>query len=249
MNGNIKFDIFRKKTQTDTVIPYDSNHHFSHKNAAFYAYLHRAFYTPLNEEDRNREINIIKNIASNNGYPTDFVPRLIRRIKNKNHQQVTSLHAGMTTIESYRSIKYPGITANKIRKIFRKYNTQISFKTNNSIYQILNNNKDKTDILKRSGVYQLECHTCNATYIGETGRNIQQRIKEHQMNINSNFGRHILTSSHNFEPDTGVKLLHKMNKGTKMMLYEAYEIDKFKTLNKHKTCLNDQVQLQKITTI
>ena len=40
--------------------------------------------------------------------------------------------------------------------------------------------KDKLDEGKRSGVvYEIVCGSCNKGYIGETGRNVETRVKEH----------------------------------------------------------------------
>ena len=41
--------------------------------------------------------------------------------------------------------------------------------------------KDKVEEADRSGVvYALECNDCERTYVGETGRSVKTRAKEHQ---------------------------------------------------------------------
>ena len=41
--------------------------------------------------------------------------------------------------------------------------------------------KDKEDDGKKAGVvYEIKCSTCDKGYIGETGRKIETRVKEHR---------------------------------------------------------------------
>ena len=41
--------------------------------------------------------------------------------------------------------------------------------------------KDAVEAGKRSGVvYEIECETCDRTYVGETGRSVEKRVKEHR---------------------------------------------------------------------
>nr|XP_022910425.1 uncharacterized protein LOC111421491 [Onthophagus taurus] len=246
-NGEIKFDIYRKPTQTDVVIPFDSFHHYSHKCAAFNAYIHRLYDTPLTHEQIENEIKIIETIAHNNKYPPKFVNNLINKYTHKhiNLDINDSLIPLTKNILTYRSINYPGDLSTNIQRIFKKYNISISFKTNSTLLNTLSNVKNQSDILLKNGVYSLECDTCSATYIGETGRNLKQRIKEHKLNENSNFGRHFLTHNHVFDEKRNVKLLHHQGKGYKLTLLEAYEIDRFIHTKTDLHSLNDQVQLQK----
>ncbi|VEL40717.1 unnamed protein product [Protopolystoma xenopodis] len=44
----------------------------------------------------------------------------------------------------------------------------------------LSTQHEKTDKLECSGVYRIKCGNCEQKYIGETGRKIGRRIKEHQ---------------------------------------------------------------------
>jgi hypothetical protein len=56
-----------------------------------------------------------------------------------------------------------------------------------------------------SGIYQLQSHTCNLSYIGQTGRRLEQRYKERIRYINSNnrqsaYAPQILHNQHDYVP-------------------------------------------------
>ena len=45
----------------------------------------------------------------------------------------------------------------------------------------MNGGKDKEEEGKKAGVvYEIICDTCNKSYIGETGQNVETRAKEHR---------------------------------------------------------------------
>lgn len=77
--NKLKFEIFHKPTHIDTVIHNSSAHPFANKLAAFHSYIHRLINVPLSDSDFQKELNIIKQIAVNNGY----VPSLIEQILSK----------------------------------------------------------------------------------------------------------------------------------------------------------------------
>jgi hypothetical protein len=64
----IKISIFRKPTFTDTLIPYTSNHPPQHKYSAIRFLYNRLNSYQLNEEEHQREENIIHNILLNNSF-------------------------------------------------------------------------------------------------------------------------------------------------------------------------------------
>jgi len=53
---------------------------------------------------------------------------------------------------------------------------------------------------KRNVVYKIDCKNCNASYIGQTGRKLNTRIKEHHNNINKKTGNlSVLLSEHRLQ--------------------------------------------------
>ena len=63
----------------------------------------------------------------------------------------------------------------------KKTNIESAFSTNNTVEKLLSKKPEQTtNIYDRSGIYQLECPTCNMRYIGQTGRPFRTRYQEHE---------------------------------------------------------------------
>ena len=93
-----------------------------------------------------------------------------------------------------------------------------------------------------NGVYKLSCNNCSAIYIGETGRQIGIRVKEHtHKNGTSAFSQHLKFNNHTLNTSSGIKILHQLAKSQKMILLETYEIKKAK--NKNQNILNEQLDI------
>ena len=79
--NHLEFKIYRKLTTTDTTIHAKSFHPYHQKMAAYNSFIHRLINTPLNHSDYLYEINIIKNIAINNGYNPNIIDKLIQKFQ------------------------------------------------------------------------------------------------------------------------------------------------------------------------
>jgi len=67
-----------------------------------------------------------------------------------------------------------------IARILQPYNIRVAHKPITTLRQLLTNVKDKDGPSDRQGaVYKIKCCDCQATYIGETGRNLNIQLTEH----------------------------------------------------------------------
>lgn len=239
--GIHSFKIFHKPSHTDTVIHNSSSHPYPHKMAAFNSMIHRLLNVPLSEVDFKYELNLIKQIAVNNGYN----PQLINNIYNKKiHKIAINLIFPIpkNPINTYNTFTYLGTNMRQLCTFLNKNNIKFTFKTNNNLRNFIKNNKDKTSKNNKSGVYQLTCADCPKTYIGQTGRCFKTRINEHRKSFinqktDSTFANHLINENHNFNPN--FKILHIENKSMKLNLLESMEINKLK--KKTDIILNDQI--------
>jgi len=75
-NNNLEISIYRKATNTDTTIHYQSNHPYEQKIAAFRYYINRMLTLPITERSKKEEWNTIISIATKNGYPEHIIHNL-----------------------------------------------------------------------------------------------------------------------------------------------------------------------------
>lgn len=238
----MQFGIFRKPTLTLSLIPHNSHHLFKHKLSAFHSLIHRAVNIPMSIDNRFKEIQIIKQQAHAN----NFSMSTINKILKKHERQFLYQHLMNTELQKdmqYRKFTYQGDINTKIEKLLRKYNIICATSQKLNTLNQLKNAKDPTPFLEKNGVYSIKCDECEAMYIGETGRQIKTRVQEHVKDIRcSNFGKHLHETGHRFSNWENVKLLHQQEKGIKLTLLEAFEINKHKK-NDNIKLLNDQINL------
>ncbi|KAI4468052.1 thap domain-containing protein 9 [Holotrichia oblita] len=220
-----------------------SNHPYQHKLAAYHSMINRLINTPMSTADYNKEYNIIKQIAYNNGYDPKLIDKLIsKRLFNKTLQEIYSVIKD-TTIQKFKSITYLGENQAKLTKLLRKQNINMAYKTNNNLAKYIKNNKGKTNHSNKWGVYKLTCGTCTKGYIGQTGRAFKTRIADHysayiNRKNDSTYANHLIDNNHSFNIDFDI--LHVENKSLKLDLLETLEINKYKNSD---NLLNDKVDL------
>lgn len=143
------------------------------------------------------------------------------------------------TNKNWHCINFCKEVTNKVSSLSNKLGLNVIQVNKNNLGALLSNNKEKTKNSDKSGVYEIKCADCDAIYIGQSGRNISIRIKEHKMNIVNNkratgFAEHCLNNGHLFNSND-VKILHNTNKGKRLDLLEILEIKKALLNNKHIT--------------
>ena len=74
------------------------------------------------------------------------------------------------------TIPYIRGTSETIARILQPYNIRVAHKPITTLRRLLTNVKDKDKPEDRQGaVYKIKCCDCQASYIGETGRNLSKR--------------------------------------------------------------------------
>lgn len=91
----------------------------------------------------------------------------------------------------------------RVTNIFRNTNIQISFRTTNKLSNLLRPHTDHLNKHNRSGIYKINCGTCNKLYTGQAPQHIKAWFNEHlryikHNNPNSAYAQHIFNNRHNF---------------------------------------------------
>jgi hypothetical protein len=103
----------------------------------------------------------------------------------------------------------------------------VAFRATSTIQQQLTEKQTYKD---PSGIYKLKCNTCNGVYVGQSGRAINVRYKEHIPYIRTNnpksaYATHILDNWHEYGTEKNtLQLLQACQKGARMGCWEALYI-------------------------
>eukprot|EP00057_Strongylocentrotus_purpuratus_P003565 XP_003726908.1 PREDICTED: uncharacterized protein LOC100891345 [Strongylocentrotus purpuratus] len=76
-------------------------------------------------------------------------------------------------------LPYIGQAYHKIQRFLQAADIQVRQSCSKKLHSILYSHKDKHPNHKKAGVYKIPCE-CGKVYIGETGRNLETRLKEHR---------------------------------------------------------------------
>ena len=164
-NRNISFKVYRKSTDTDHVIPHDSNHLPEHKMSAINYLTNRLITQPLNDIDKNKEHDTIRRILHNDKYDPQLLDRTMSTINTKLQIQQNTYTTPTKLKTKWATFTYIVPQPRFITKIFKNTNINTAYKTNNTIKKRLSHhtkNQFTTTSAKfnKSGVYELNCPDC-----------------------------------------------------------------------------------------
>ena len=244
----LSFNIYRKDTTTDHVIPYDSYHPLSHKLSAFHSYFVRLFSIPLSDIDFKIEYNTIIKIAENNNFPLKIIKKLFNKKKKQYFiGRITTLNKVSSEPVHFFSLPFVSPVCYTIQNCLKSKNIKISFKPMHTLRTLLPSTKTGTDVAEKCGVYKIKCNSCGKFYIGKTQRSFKVRLKEHLSMLSqkhlanpshiknkSNFAYHVLSNDHDRDRNSHKQeFLHINNKRYTTDFLEQLEILNEKYRNPH----------------
>ena len=107
-------------------------------------------------------------------------------------------------------VPYIPNTSEKFKNVCKSKGIQVHFKGPNTLRTALGNTKDKDPKTNQTGIiYHYQCPhiNCTSTYIGESGRTLGDRIKEHFKAL-SPIHQHSSTTGHPMDPNQ-FTIVHK----------------------------------------
>ena len=210
-NNELHTTVYRKPTHTDRLLDESSYNPTSHKATTIRTLTRRAqlvCHTPDSLRDENR---YLERVFHKNNYNADFIKRNIYRPTEADatNRSPTSL----TTV----TIPYIKGTSETISRILQPYNIRVAHEPTTTFRQLLTNVKDRDEPNNRQGaVYKIRCSDCQASYIGETGRNLNTRLTEHKRatrngDANNHIAVHHQLTNHNIDWDSAQCLTYSTN--------------------------------------
>ena len=175
----LKTTVYRKKTHTDRYLPFHSYHGVQAKANSVRTLMKRAHDLTSDQHLLKDELHHVQGVLKCNGYPKGFVRKYRvqhREEKDKKSEDDDEENKPLSTAK----IPYIKGLGEEIRRILGQYNIRTVFRTTETLGRILTKVKDPTPPEERPGiVYKIKC-ICGDFYIGETGRSLTARMKEHK---------------------------------------------------------------------
>jgi len=172
-------------------------HPFCHKKGIIYNFIDRSVLLS-HPKFLEKNISLVINILLNNGYPLDLIFSTInQRLKHLIATKLNSSSSNNMLTQSTETVgKKEGkkffvipyingkIISDKIASVINKSEMILGYRCLNNLSKIIRVYKDKNQLTNNSNViYKVSCHDCDATYIGQTKRQLNTRLKEHVNNI------------------------------------------------------------------
>ena len=198
-NNKLQTTVYRKPTHTDRLLDQSSYNPTSHKATTIRTLTRRAQLVCDSPNSLQDETDYLYNVFSKNNYNTDFVRR------NTHSNTDTQTNSGPVTTAT---VPYIRGTSETIARILQPYNIRVAHKPITTLRRLLTNVKDKDKPEDRQGaVYKIKCCDCQASYIGETGRNLSTRLTEHKRatrngDVNNHIAEHHLQTKHQIDWDS-----------------------------------------------
>ena len=176
-NGLLTTTVYRKPTHTDQYLAYDSHHPQSVKRGIVKCLYDRAKHLTSKPSAISKEKKHLSSVLVSNGYPSSFVRKLTKTTRPTTNKEPTQ------EFKSTAVLPYIKGVSEVLRRCLQQQGVRTVFKSDTTLRSHLVRLKDILEPTKQDGVvYKIPCE-CGKVYIGETGRAMQDRIKEHDRDI------------------------------------------------------------------
>jgi len=200
-NNCIITDWYHKITFSGRYLSYFSNHPISHKIGTIYGLVDRAIKLS-HPSFYEKNLKFCINVLLDNGYPLDFIFNKINLRLKKLFTQITDNAIVSTEADSINERKivllpYVQPLSEFISSNLDKTKAIVAYRCLNKLSRFIKVQKDVDHLSSKSNViYKIKCNDCDATYVGQTKRQLRTRIREHKNNVKQDRSKHSVISEH-----------------------------------------------------
>ena len=174
-DGSLSTSVYRKKTHTDRYLDFTSHHPLTNKVAVARTLMTRVDRICTYVPDKDKEKRHIAKALKNNGHPSQHV--------NESWCTAPNPHPSSPEDRSRATVVIPYVRhlSESIQRILAPLQVRTCFRPHCTLRQMLVNLKDQTRLNQQAGViYEVPCGDCPQVYVGQTGRTLSHRLKEHR---------------------------------------------------------------------
>lgn len=247
----IKLDWFKKKTSSNKLIHYQSDHSIKIKINLIKEMKNR-IYKICHPTFIEKNMRLLFKILLENSYPKYMIRKLLFESPMTSTVDIPPAHPPNSNVEVNNTIycSIPNIfqLTGKIKNCFKEENVKIASYNIKTIGKLYSKLKDPIPhSLQSNIVYKIHCSNCEGTYVGHTSQWLKSRLSLHRSDIRNENQRcalaaHALQSDHNIDYEN-VEILDKNANGNKRKILEMIYI------NKQENPLNKKTDTQHLSNI
>ncbi|KYN08455.1 hypothetical protein ALC62_00564 [Cyphomyrmex costatus] len=203
-NNILEFDLYHKPTSSGRFLNFLSLHPLSQKRGIIIGMVDRIFLLS-HPKYHLKNLKHLVSILINNDYPLDFIfnsinYRLETLIKKQN-VNIKDNSDNLITKQSWFLVTLYSINlCEAFKRVGNLFNAKMAYFGLNKMNKFIRVHKDLLPKeKKRNVVYKISCDSCDATYVGQTGRKLKTRINEHKNHINHNTNSQSVITKHRLE--------------------------------------------------
>ena len=173
--NSIESTVYRKTTDAEWYLDYNSNHPISAKLSVIHTLIHRAKQVCATPEFLAKEMDHLHKVLQDKHYPAQFFQQ--KTNKKPNPSTGKFIEGAVVVIPYIKGL------SEQYRHTLAKYKARVLFKGTSTIKSLLMHPKDPIpDAQKTDIIYHWKCpaHNCTAEYIGETNRSLKERVSDHR---------------------------------------------------------------------
>nr|VZI44764.1 unnamed protein product [Spirometra erinaceieuropaei] len=228
-NGELATSVSRKPTNTLQILSYNSNHPPQHKRSCVRTLYRRVETHCSTPAAKLNEIKLLRELFRANGYPRAFIERSRRQPKKRNEEH--------SQPNSWRSIPFIKGVSEVVARSLAPLGIGVAHRPDSTIRRQVMRPKDPIPKQEMSVVvYRLQCSCGSCNYVGETGRRLQTRMREHKLAVRrldpkSEIATHAAQMGHIFNFDA-VEIVGRGADHTARQVQEAW-MSTDRSVNRH----------------
>ena len=179
-DSSLDVSIYRKPTHTDQYLHFESHHPTHVKRGVVRCLHHRAREIIGTQDNLQKEVDHLARVLKQNGYHANFIhnasaPPIQETADTSSHDEEQEKEKEPQVV-----IPYVAGMSEDFRRVCRKFNSRVVFKSGRTLRSMLTKVKDTLPLGKQSNVvYRIPC-SCSQVYIRETKWRLETRLKEHR---------------------------------------------------------------------
>ena len=178
-DGTINTQVYRKKTHTDQILNFNSNHPTQHKISCIRSLFNRIDTHCNTEQAKQTERKYLFSTFMKNNYPRNFVNKILTKIRNKQQSNIPDEQPEQSRTRI--TLPYINSTSEMTARLLQPFNIDVAHKPAHKLRSYFTKHKDKTASKQtKNAIYMIPCRDCPQRYIGQTSKKIETRTTEHK---------------------------------------------------------------------